>query len=123
MPSAKDLKNELRDLRKTHPDYMPVSKLKKADVSSQIERLKMKREETPAVAAVPSAPLRKSKAAVETIKEAKASEFPVKPAEKKAAPKTKSGMNAAASAPASKKKSKMDKLMALMEAMSSSEEE
>lgn len=114
--SIKDLKNELRELRKSHPEYKPVSKLRKQDVSAQIERLRKGREETPAAAAVPSAPLKKSKAAVETIKEAKSKEFPVKPTAEKSAPK-----KAAAAAP--KKKSKMDRLMAMVEAMSDTDGE
>lgn len=49
--SAADLKKELKALRKEHPDYTPVSKMKKGDVSALIQRLKMGREETPNVAA------------------------------------------------------------------------
>lgn len=49
------------------------------DIGNKIEALRVLREETPFPAAVPSAPLRMSLAAVETIKQAKASEFPTKP--------------------------------------------
>jgi len=49
------------------------------DIGNKIEALRVLREETPFPAAVPSAPLRMSMAAVETIKQAKALEFPVKP--------------------------------------------
>ena len=49
--SAADLKKELKALRKEHPDYTPVSKMKKGDVSALIQRLKAGREETPNVAA------------------------------------------------------------------------
>ena len=50
------------------------------DISEHIEILKGCREETPAVAAVPSAPLRMYKSASESIKAAKAEEFPMRPA-------------------------------------------
>lgn len=49
------------------------------DFSTKIEALRAFREETPAIASVPSAPVKKSMAAVESIKKAKAEEFPVKP--------------------------------------------
>lgn len=49
------------------------------DISEKFDHLRLKREETPAVAAVPSAPQKKSNAAVESIKEAKKHEFPVAP--------------------------------------------
>ena len=55
------------------------------DFSAKINYLRVKREETPAIRAVPSAPVKVLKSASESLKEAKASEFPVKPigAEKK----------------------------------------
>jgi hypothetical protein len=49
--SAAELKAELKSLRKEHPDYTPVSKMKKGDVSALIQRLKAGREETPNVSA------------------------------------------------------------------------
>ena len=115
MPSAAELRAELRALRKEH--VRPVSRMKMGDISSEIDKLRGMREETPASAAVPSAPLRKSKAAVESIKEAKASEFPVKPADKDN--HKKAGEHHAKAdakkAPAEKKKSKLAKLLAMME--------
>ena len=74
----KELRDELRELRKT-TGHRPISKMRKDDISKEIERLRVGREETPAVASVPSAPLKKSMSAVENIKEAKAKEFPHKP--------------------------------------------
>jgi hypothetical protein len=50
------------------------------DISSEIERLRVAREETPAVASVPSARPRGLAPSVESIQKAKASEFPVAPA-------------------------------------------
>jgi hypothetical protein len=115
MPSAAELRAELRALRKQH--VRPVSRMKVGDISSEIDKLRGMREETPAPAATPSAPLRKSKAAVESVKEAKAAEFPVKPADK--AVHKKAGEHHAkadmAKAPAEKKKSKLAKLLEMME--------
>jgi len=48
--SAAELRNELKELRKSHPDYKPVSRMAKADVSELIGKLKNKLEVTPAVA-------------------------------------------------------------------------
>lgn len=49
------------------------------DISTKIEALRTAREETPAIASVPSAPPKKYQAATESIKKAKAEEFPIKP--------------------------------------------
>lgn len=117
--SLKDMKAELRELRKAHPEYAPVSRLKKADVSAQLERLKVSRETTPPVASTEGAPAKKSKMAVETIKEAKAKEFPMKPAPKET--KIVKG-GEAPKAESKKKSSKLAKLMKMVEAMSSDEE-
>ena len=91
--SAAELRAELKALRKEHPDHAPVSKMHKKDVAAAIQRLKVMREETPAPAATRSAPLAKSKSAVESIKAAKAAEFPVEPthAVHKSASSTKKG--------------------------------
>ena len=113
--SLHDMRSELRSLRKDA--VKPISKMRKGDISAEIERLKKGREETPASASVPSAPSRKLKSAVESVKEAKASEFPVAPAPKgkaKAEPKA---------VPQKKKPSKMDRLMAMMDEMSDTDEE
>ena len=80
MPSAAELRKELKELRKTHPDHMPVSKMHKKDVSETIERMRS-RLETSASIAQDSSPAKKpAKASVESVKEAKAAEFPTAPA-------------------------------------------
>jgi len=120
MPSVKDMRDELRELRKSS-GHRPISKMRKDDLSHEIERLKVHREETPAVAAVPSAPLKKSKSAVESIKEAKRAEFPVMPEDMKSKNVPGGGKRAVAAGVGEKKKSgatKKDmlaKLMALMD--------
>jgi hypothetical protein len=113
MPKLDEMKAELRSLRKDA--VKPISKMKKGDISVELERLRACREETPAVAAVPSAPVRMSKCASETIKTAKASEFPVAPAAKK-----KAGAAVAAAEP--KKKVSKAALMKMLAEMSSDSE-
>ena len=118
-PDSKTLKEELRALRKAQ--MKPVSRMRVADISAEIERLKVGREETPPGASISSAPTRVSKSAVESIKAAKAAEFPVEP--EKAAPKSKK-LSAKEKVPvakvkpaplgAPKKKSKMDRLLEMM---------
>jgi hypothetical protein len=118
MTTAKELQAELRALRKDH--VRPVSRMKVADISAEIQRLKGHREETPAVAAVPSAPIKKSKSAVESIKEAQQHKFPMKPdqgitaAPKKGA-KAEKAPKDVVSAAVLKKKSKLEKLMEMMD--------
>ena len=97
-------------LLKCVKNYVCFVVMKKGDVSAQIEMLRGMREETPAVAAVPSAPLSKSKAAVETIYEAQAHEFPMRPVGEgtskgpavKRAPKAKADPKGGVSVPAPK---------------------
>jgi hypothetical protein len=75
--SVKEAREHLRELRKEH--VKPVSKMGKRDVLEEIERLKVRREITPPVAATPAAPSKKMNPMVESIKEAKKMEFPVAP--------------------------------------------
>lgn len=121
MPSAKELKDELRKLRKEA--VKPVSKMRIADVASEIERLKAKREDTPLPAATPAEKLpKKMEPKVKDMKEAKAAEFPTAPAEpaKKKAGKKEvvvggSGAVGVTTEKSSAKKSKLEKLMAMLE--------
>jgi len=48
--SAAELRAEVKALRASHPDHMPVSKMKKADLSSLLEKLKHNTETTPMMA-------------------------------------------------------------------------
>jgi hypothetical protein len=100
--------------------------MKLGDVSSEIERLRGMREETPAVAATPSAPHRNTEPAAESIKQAKESEFPVRPATKKEAPAKSVGVKKAgknivaaakekADAGSQKMKAKLAKLLSMMD--------
>ena len=80
MPSLKDMRDELRQLRKAASK--PVSKMRKGDVAAELERMKEVRETTAPAASTKGAPLRKSQAAAESVKKAKETEFPVKPSKK-----------------------------------------
>jgi hypothetical protein len=109
------MRAELKELRKANLGERPISRMTKKDISEQIQGLRRMREETPAPAATPSTPAEKtrSKPAVESIKEAKSSEFPVAPSKKAPARKEAS--------PAVKKPSKMDRLMQMLEDFSDEE--
>jgi len=74
--TAKEMRDELRALRKEH--IKPVSRMRVTDVSAEIQRLKVAREETPAAAQT-----RKPKvsAVTESVAEVKSEQFPV-PAKK-----------------------------------------
>jgi hypothetical protein len=76
MASLKEMRDELRELRKEHPEHKPVSKMRKADISSMIQKLKVHREET-AMPTATAAPAKAYKSAVESVKEAKTAEFPL----------------------------------------------
>ena len=124
--SASDLRKELRELRKEKAAVKPVSKMRVGDISAEIERLRNSREDTPAMAAVPSVPQRKMKAAVESIKEAKSKEFPVmpEPSETKKGMARKTARKAYENTPSEKKKtSKVDRLLAMIDAMSDTDGE
>lgn len=93
--SLADMRKELRDMRKE--SVKPVSRMKKHDISAEIQRLRGMREETPLPAATPASGNLKSKAAVTNIKKAKEAEFPTVPGDKQV--KGKSGRSGSAAAP------------------------
>lgn len=117
MSDLKAMRDELRKLRKEA--MKPVSRMKKADISAEIEKMKVHREETPPVASTEGIKPKKMKPAVESIKEAKKKEFPMVPTVEKAS----KGKAEAKEAPVPKKKSsKLAKLMKIMDSLSSDEE-
>ena len=65
---VKELRDELRTLRKE--SIKPVSKMGFKDISAEIERLKVSREETPPVASTTGGSLKQTRKAVESVKEA-----------------------------------------------------
>ena len=115
MPSAKDLKDELRALRKEH--QKPVSRMRVADISAEIQKLKGHREETPAPAALPSGVAKKSRSSVESLQEAREAQFPMKPDQ--GVTKAKKGVSKPpkdiVSSAVEKKKSKLAKLLEMMD--------
>jgi len=126
MPSLAELRAELKELRKASVEHGPVSKMRKADVSAALEKLRVAREETPAPAATPSAPPKRTQPAAVSIKEAKKSEFPVMPGgttkgeERKTARKAYEPKAAPKAAP--KKKMTKAALRAMLDELSSDEE-
>jgi len=114
MPGAKEMRDELRKLRKE--SMKPVSRMKMADCAAEIERLKGKRESTPAVASMPmdKAP-KKMMAKIVDIKEAKEAEFPAAPMESKKKAGKKVGAVEDSTVKPTAKKSKLEKLMAMLE--------
>ena len=48
--SVQDMRAELKLMRQDHPDFQPVSKMKKADISSLLEKMKQHVEITPSIA-------------------------------------------------------------------------
>ena len=73
MSSLAEMRKELREMRKE--TVKPVSRMKKGDISNEINALRERRETTPAAAATPSAPPKGMKADVENIKDVKKSVF------------------------------------------------
>jgi len=122
--SAAELRAELRALRKEK--HKPISRMRLGDISAEIEALKVHREETPAPAATPAGRPRQMAPAVTSIKKAKAAEFPVEPASegtKKGMPR-KTARKAYEDTPAEKKKGGTKaKLLKMLAAMESDDEE
>jgi hypothetical protein len=121
MPNSKEMRDELRKLRKEA--QKPVSRMRLTDVAVELERLRGKREETPSVAATPAhkAP-KKMEAKIADVKEAKAAEFPTAPkeeAKKKAGKKAVvvggSGAVGESTMKPSGKKSKLEKLLSMLD--------
>jgi|APGre2960657423_1045063.scaffolds.fasta_scaffold132886_1 hypothetical protein len=50
MPSTAEMRAELKVMRESSADHVPVSRMKKADISGAIERMKHLTETTPAIA-------------------------------------------------------------------------
>ena len=131
MSDLKSMREELRALRK---DYVkPESRMRKGDISTELNRLREMREETPAVASYSNVKVPRQVSSVESIREAKASEFPVEPERAKKqmpkalvrpAPKVAAkAAKAAKAAPKADLKKKESKLAQLMRLLESEEEE
>jgi len=117
--SLSEMRAELRELRKEH--MKPVSKMRKGDISAEIQKMKMHVETTPAAAATSSPPARKMRHDVENINDVKKAVFmtPV-PSDKKAPKMEKAHKMAEKEMPAAKM-SKKDKLKKMLAEMSDDE--
>lgn len=73
---VKELRDELRTLRKE--SMKPVSKMGCKDISAEIEKLRVSREETPAVASTISSKSRPVKKTPDVVEEVKVSSVAVK---------------------------------------------
>lgn len=85
------MRAELKLLRSEHPDFMPVSKMKKADISSLLEKMKQHTEITPAVAKdkADSKPAKGEILKVKAMSESKVAPLKQKAEKEKADPKEK----------------------------------
>jgi hypothetical protein len=111
--SLADMRKALREARKE--TVKPVSRMRKADIASELERLAHKTDTTPLVAATPMAPAKKAKAAVEPIAKAKESEFPMKPSKEVVALEKKAEKATAKAEAKPPKKDLVEKLRKLLE--------
>ena len=116
MSSLAEMRKELRELRKEK--VKPVSRMKKADIACEINKLSVHREETPAPAATPAHMPRKMASTAQNIKDAKAHQFPMQP---EAAPQPKGSKTktpaAAPEAPKPGKKSSKGVTRDMLQAM------
>lgn len=126
MPGAKDMRDELRKLRKE--TMKPVSRMKMGDCAKEIESLRNKRETTPSVASMPVDDKPKTMMPkMANVKDMKSAEFPTKPVdmkEKMAMLRAKKGsakVEDSKKAPA--KKNKLEKLMSMLGDMTDSDQE
>jgi hypothetical protein len=123
--SLAEMRKELRILRKEH--VKPVSRLRKSDIASELERLRDKRESVPPVASTVGMKAKKTEAKIADIKVAKEHDFPVKPAEeskKKVSSKSSKKATVVGGSGAVDVEPKMSKkalLMKMLDSMSDSE--
>ena len=122
--SLAEMRKELRELRKEA--VKPVSRMRKGDICSELERLRGKREENPPVASVVGAKPKKMAPKIDDIKVSKEKEYPMKPVEEKKKASGKSSkketvVGGSGAVGVSTKVSKKDMLKKLIEEMSDSE--
>lgn len=121
--SLKEMRDELKALRKEKSTIKPISKMKKTEIAVELEKLRGVREETPAVSATRSPAVKKMEAKISDVKVAKENEFPVAPAssKKKAGTKKETVVGGSGAVGVETKMSKKDILKRLIEEMSESE--
>ena len=115
--SLKDMKDELKELRKTAAQK-PISKMKKTEIALELEKLRGHRESTPAAAATKAVAPKKMEGKIADVKVAKENEFPVAPAkESKKKTKKETVVGGAGAVGVESKMSKKDILKKLIEEM------
>lgn len=117
--SLKEMRDELKTLRKEKSTIKPISKMKKTEIALELEKLRGVREETPAPSATKSAMPKKMEAKIADIKVAKENEFPVAPAssKKKTGGKKETVVGGSGAVGVETKMSKKDMLKKLIEEM------
>jgi len=118
------MRKELKELRKQHAEHKPVSKLRKADISAQLERLRGMRETTAPVASTPGAEPKKMMPKARSVKESKEEEHPVAPhhGTTKGEPRKTARKAFEGETPKKAKAAMMAKMMKMMAEMTSDEE-
>ena len=122
--SLKDMRDELRALRKEA--VKAPSRMKKADIAAELEKLRGIRESVPPVASTVGAKPKKMEAKIADIKVSKEKEFPVAPVEEKKKSGKKESKKAtvvggSGAVGVETKMSKKDKLLKMLADMSDSE--
>jgi hypothetical protein len=115
----KELEDQLRELRKAE-GAKPISKMKAVDISAEIERMKNRVATVPASRQNPERATPHRDSAVETIQEARESEFPTKPS-KQAKTETKNVVRKRGTPATPKASVSKAQLMKMLEEISDSE--
>jgi len=115
----KEMRDELKTLRKEKSTIKPISKMKKTEIALELEKLRSVRESTPAVDSMKSVAPKKMEAKIADVKEAKEKEFPVAPAssKKKVGAKKETVVGGSGAVGVETKMSKKDMLKKLIEEM------
>lgn len=118
------MRKELKELRKANKEHQPVSKLRKADIAAQLDRLRGVRETTAPVASTPGAESKKMAPKARSVKESKEEEHPMAPhhGTTKGEPRKSARKAFEGETPKKAKKAMMEKMMKMMAEMSSDEE-
>ena len=113
------MRDELRELRKSHSATKPVSRMKKMEIALELEKLRGHREETAPVASVVGHKSKPMAPKITDVKVAKEREFPVAPAKeaKKKAPKKETVVGGSGAVGVETKMSKKDMLRKMLEEM------
>jgi hypothetical protein len=121
MPDLAEMRAELKLMRQEHPDFKPVSKMKKADISSLLEKMKQHTEITPAIALTKDEPTKPAKGEILKVKAVSESKVAPMKEKAKAEPKKKAEAKKEEKHEEPKKKETMAERMARIRAMKKKE--